>query len=298
MSKYPINKEFGIYHKFTPPFYKAIFPLANGILNNCKKTLKSSSDLNIIQEQIKSDDGETITIYIYEPLKLKTDKILLYIHGGAFVFKGYNSHYNICKRYALDGHCKVVYVNYRLAPKYRYPIPLNDCFLVYQWMIENAERLKIDHHKIIVGGDSAGGCLAADITFKCLEKNIVKPCYQMLIYPVLDKRMITESMKQYIDTPMWNAKLNHKMWTYYLGNQPYISPNERTDFSNMPPTYIETAEYDCLHDEGVIFATKLIKEGIDVTLFETKQTMHGFDMKKCSITEKAILNRIKILKSI
>ena len=298
MKKYNISREYGIYSKFKPPFNKILFPIADVVLSNNSKELKSNENIKISKEQIKTDDNEMINLYIFEPIKIKTNKILLYIHGGGFIFKGNFNHYNMCKRYAIEGNCKVVYVEYRLAPKYQYPIPLNDCYMAYKWIIENARKLNVDINKIIICGDSAGGCLSVDVTLKAIKENIAKPCYQMLIYPVLDKRMNTNSMKEYIDTPMWNSKLNRKMWEYYLGDSKYTSPNEITDLRDMPATYIETAEYDCLHDEGVEFANKLINAGINVTLYETKQTMHGFDIKECSITEDAILKRIKVLRNI
>lgn len=298
MKKYNISKEFGIYRKFKPPFGKPLFSIAEFALSNDLLVSRSDENIKITKKKLKTKDNDEIKIYIYEPLKVETDKILLYIHGGGFAFKGYGKHYYMCKRYALEGNCKAVYVDYRVAPKHQYPIPVEDCYRVYKWIIENAIDLKIDINKIIVGGDSAGGCLSVDVTRCAIKDNIVKPCLQMLIYPVLDKRMITKSMQEYTDTPMWNSKLNHKMWEYYLGGKEYISPNEIQDVSNMPDTYIETAEYDCLHDEAIEFAEKLKNVGVKVEVYETKQTMHGFDIQKSEIAEAAILNRIKILKEI
>lgn len=298
MKKYNISPEYGIFTKFTPPFNRALFPTASFVLGLVPKMLKGNAEVSITKKRLKTVDGSHIVLYLFLPVKRKTDKVLLYLHGGGFAFKGAPCHYHLCRRFAAQGNCKVVYVDYRLSPKYKYPVPLNDCFRAYQWIVKNAAHLKIDTNKIIVGGDSAGGCLAVDVTLKALKKNLVRPCYQMLIYPLLDKRMNTQSMKIYTDTPMWNSKLTKRMWHYYLGNCHYISPNERTELRNMPPTYLETAEYDCLHDEGVEFAKKLMDNGVPVTLYETKQTMHGYDIKNCPTTEKAQKRRIKALHDI
>lgn len=298
MKKYDISEEFGIFRNIKPPFNKFLFPIAEFILaDNCKE-LKSDENLKIVKEQIKTDDDSIIDLYIYEPLNFETDKVLLYIHGGAFVYEGNSTHFKLCRRYALEGGCKVIYVDYRRVPKYIYPTPIKDCFSAYKWVIENADKLRIDVHKIILGGDSAGACLSVDTVLKAHNDGIILPCFQVLIYPVLDKRMETESMKKYVDTPMWNAKLNNKMWNYYLCKKEYISPNEMKDLSWFPNTYIETAEFDCLHDEGIIFANKLRDSNIEVELNETKQTMHGFDMFDCEITEKAVLKRIEVLRKI
>ena len=105
-------------------------------------------------------------------------------------------------------------------------------------------------------------------------------------------------MKKYTDTPMWNSKLNKKMWRYYLRNNNYISPNERNNLYNISPTYIETAQYDCLHDEAKEFAKKLKESKVNVILNETKGTMHGYDIKNSKITKEAVLKRIETLKNI
>ena len=298
MKKYNISKDFGLFANFSPPFNRCVFPVASLMLGVTPKILKDNKYVKIIQKKITTNDKKDINLYIFDPVNLKTDKVILYIHGGGFAFRGHYSHYDLCFTFAKQCSCKVVYVDYRLSPKYKYPIPLNDCFMAYKWIIENADTLKIDINKIIVAGDSAGGCLAVDVTLKAIQENIVKPYYQMLIYPALDKRMITQSMNKYTNTPMWNSKLNKKMWKYYLGDGEYISPGERLDLDGLPPTYIEVAEFDCLHDEGVEFAHKLQNDKIPVLLYETKKTMHGYDIKKCLITEAAIKKRIEVLNKI
>lgn len=190
----------------------------------------------------------------------------------------------------------MIYVDYRLAYTHPYPTPMEDCFHAYKWILQNAKMLQINPNKIMVGGDSAGGCLALDVTFKSIDKKLPIPYKLMLVYPVCDQRMITKSMQEYIDTPMWNAKLNKEMWNIYVGNRTYISPNEHTDFSIFPPTYIETAEFDCLKDEAIELSQKLIEQNISVTLNNTIGTMHGFDIISCKTTENAIQQRINFLK--
>ena len=111
--------------------------------------------------------------------------------------------------------------------------------------------------------------------------------------------MNTESMKKFTDTPVWNSILNKKMWDLYLGdNETYISPGEMEDVSFMPKTYIETAEFDCLHDEAIEFAEKLKKENIDVIINETKGTIHGFDMRNGETTKKIVNERMEFIKRV
>jgi acetyl esterase/lipase len=294
LNKYPISNEFGIYRLYKIPFNERIFENADKLMSVVPKTIKETKKISYKSKSVKSFDNEKINIYIFEPKKINTTKVVLYIHGGGFVYRGAKHHYDFCKKLAEEGICKVVYVDYRLAYKYKYPVPIEDAFAAYKYILK-----KEKNKKIIVCGDSAGGCLAIDVIRKAKELNMNIPDYLLLLYPVLDKRMITESMKKFTDTPVWNSVLNKKMWDLYLdGNNDYISPGEIGDVSFMPSTYIETAEYDCLHDESIEFAEKLKKEHINVILNETKKTMHGFDMKNGKITRKAVNERMELIKRI
>ena len=294
-NKYPINNEFGIYKLYKIPFNERAFKSADRIMSVLPKIIKENDKIKFKTKSIKSYDNEKINIYIFEPKEVETKKIFLYIHGGGFVYRGSKNHYDFCKKIAEEGLCTVVFVDYRLAYKYKYPAPIEDAYAAYKYILKEKKKYK----KIIIGGDSAGACLAIDVIRKAkkLKKNI--PDYLFMLYPVLDKRMNTESMKKYTDTPIWNSMLNKKMWDLYLEeNEDYISPGEMKDVSFMPKTYIETAEYDCLHDEALEFAEKLKKKKIDVIVNETKETMHGYDMKNGKITKKIILERMELIRKI
>ena len=292
--KYPISNEFGVLRFYKIPFNEKIFKNADKLMQVFPKTIKETNKISFKTKVIKSYDDEKINLYIFEPKKVKTNKVLLYIHGGGFVYRGSKNHYDFCRKLAEEEICSVVYVDYRLAYKYKYPIPLEDAFAAYKYIISNKKN-----NKILIGGDSAGGCLAIDVIRKAKQQNLDLPDYLFLLYPVLDKRMETESMKKYTDTPIWNSVLNKKMWDYYLkGNKEYLSPGEMKDVSFMPKTYIETAEFDCLHDEAIEFAEKLKKEHIDVILNETKETMHGYDIKNGKITKRVVNMRMELIKKI
>ena len=298
MSKYNINKEYGLLRYVKLPFSKFIIFLSSIILTNKTISLLNSKELSIKKVKINTSDNKKIPLYILEPRNKKTDKLIIYYHGGGFVFKGSPKHHFLCKKFALDTNSKVIFVDYRVAPKYKYPTPINDSIDAYKWVINNTEILNIDPNKIIVYGTSAGGCLAVEVILKAKEEKLKLPALQMLIYPALDKRMITESMQKYQDTPILNAKFTKKMWKYYLNNNEYISPNERDDYKNFPPTYIEVAEFDCLHDEGVELSKKLQAENIPVELNEIKEVMHAFEFKNTKITQKALKRRIEIINEI
>lgn len=153
--------------------------------------------------------------------------------------------------------------------------------------------LGIDKGNIIIGGDSAGGNLATAVTLMARDRNLPLPTALLLIYPATDRRMLTESMKKYTDTPVWDARLSKMMWKAYLGEQTlehieYASPIEAASLTKFPPTYIEAAEYDCLRDEGILLYKRLVEENIHAELHEIKNACHGFEtaidsciMKEC-----------------
>ena len=120
------------------------------------------------------------------------------------------------------------------------------------------------------------------------------PLFQLLIYPVTDRRMNYDSCRNFVDTPMWNAKLSKLMWQGYVQNEnapdiAYASPMEAKRFDSLPTSYVETAEFDCLRDEGIAYANAMKHAGVAVTLHETRGTMHGFDIVEKAPTAKAMV---------
>ena len=126
--------------------------------------------------------------------------------------------------------------------------------------------------------------------------------FQLLIYPVTDRRMGTESAKRYRDVPVWNAALSEKMWEYYLPTLPkehieYASPMEAESFEGLPEAYVEVAEFDSLRDEGIAYADALERAGVKVIRHETKGTPHGFEfISGAPLTQATVRHRAEILK--
>ena len=260
-------------------------------------------EVSIKKENIKSYDGAEISVVVIDPYGLEeVSPCLVYYHGGGFFFEGAGYHYKLAKQYALECECRVIFVQYRLAPKNPHPTPAEDCYASLRWTFENAERLKIDQEKIAVGGDSAGGALAAAVCQMARDRGTDMPLFQLLVYPVTDRRMNYDSCRKYTDTPMWNAKLSVKMWQGYVQDEnapdiAYASPMEAQSFEKLPSAYVETAEFDCLYDEGIAYANALLEAGVSVELNETRGTMHGFDIvEKAETTKRAVAERISYMK--
>ncbi|MBO5214991.1 MAG: alpha/beta hydrolase [Clostridia bacterium] len=303
MSKYPIKKEFFPFNHFTPPISKGFLKIAVPFMKVPRFIYKDKA-LSVSRHEVKSYDGENIECFMFLP---KTEKekrpCLVYIHGGGFVLPAAGYHYKNAMRYAKEVGCKVWFINYRLAPKYPFPVFFEDCYSAVCHLYEQADEWGVDVNEIGIGGDSAGSTLSVGTCLMARDRNHpIKFAFQMLVYPFLDMRGNSESNKKYTDTPMWNSSLFDviepmtnvdKMQPSYV----YYSPVESKSFDGLPPAYVETAQYDCLHDDGILYADLLQKSGIPVTLNQTEGTMHGFDIKQnAPTTQQALQARINFMR--
>lgn len=304
MEKYEIDDEFSALSKRKPFVIKSWLPTLQKIMDN----IQCEGDEQVIVEKgmISGYQGEKIKLHVIKPREAEDNlPCMIYLHGGGFALKASPHHYNFAKRCAAEVPCKVVMVDYRLTPQYAFPTASEDAYAAYKWVVTYAEQLKINPEKIIVAGDSAGGDLAAALTLMTRDRGIQTPCFQILIYPVTDRRMKTPSMKEFTDTPMWNSKMNVQMWEQYLPDAEnvehieYASPMEAESFEGMPPAYIEVAELDCLRDEGIAYAKRLEEIGIPVEFYELKGAVHGYDNAEGSpVIEEYYQKRIDAIKNI
>lgn len=265
------------------PYNKAIIKCANifqTVSFNLTRVPKEVINRNIT---IKGYKGLKFKVEIFEPADVKGKlPCLIYVHGGAFSYKASAYHKKLACIYAAKVRCRVYFPDYHLTPKYPYPAAYNDVLALYKYIMENAKEFGIDNEKIGIAGDSAGASIAALICNNYERENLKRPCVQMLVYPLVDVDMQTDSMKKFSDTPLWNSQNNKRMWRYYCNNLKSediygASPMHSSLPEEFPYTYIETAEYDCLHDEGIIYGKRLREAGADVEINETIGTIHGYD---------------------
>ena len=290
-AKYPIHDDFRAACRITAPLGRGVLGVGNLFLGAMPKGMRSDKALTIDKVEV----AEQFRAWVITPKSAaELCPAILFLHGGGFVFRAAPYHYDLAKEYALRTGSVVVMVDYRTAHNNPYGATLQDCMTAWHWMIDNSEKLGIDTSKTAIVGDSAGGFLA----IKCALTAGVAPSKVMLIYPVVDCSMRTESMAQFNDTPVWNSELNKRMWEYYLQGAEEMSllDLDRESLRQFPVTYIETAEFDSLRDEGDTFATLLQSAGVATTHTKTKGTMHGFDMaQRSQITQSYISERCKWL---
>lgn len=305
MKPYNIHPDFAKFRGVKMPLSPAILPSINYLMPQMLSRLKLPEGLKETIYKIPGYKSAEIRLSMFEPELSDADPLpcLVYFHGGAFAIQAAPQHRRQACEFALKTPCKVAFVDYRLLPDNTYPVGLGDCFAAYGWVCDKAADLGIDEQRIAVGGDSAGGALAAGVCLLARDRGLSMPCFQMLIYPVTDRRQDSKSMREFSDTPLWNGKLNADMWKMYLKdgepeNPEYASPAEAASLAGMPPSYVEVAQFDCLHDEGVAFAERLMSDGVSCELYETQGTIHGFEVaKSSSIVAAATARRVERLKA-
>lgn len=305
-SKYSIHKDFEKVPSVNIPFNSTALSAINGFFNIERLLRSKPKGVSIEKCKIKQDAGPDVKILIIKPHSYTKDQpCVMYYHGGAFALTYSAHHLSIAAEYARALNCCVIFVDYRLSNWHPFPAGFNDCYEATRWSVKNARKLGINTDKLFTMGDSAGGALAASISQKALDTNDFKVQAQCLLYPVIDRHCKTESAIEYKDVPLWNAVSNKRMWGKYLSPYfkhsipAYAAPGDRQDLTNSPTTYLETAEFDPLRDEGIEYANRLKQAGVAVEFNPTKGTVHGFDSlaREGEISKTAIAARINFLAS-
>lgn len=292
MRKYAIDAELLPYCFRLPKLPKWIVPMLQKLLRMYGRTVLK--DKRIESTTFGLENG--VKGFLLKPKDSHTDKVMYAIHGGGFVFPHAPYHFRLAKEYALRLDAKVFLIDYRLAPQNKNPVAVEDCFMGYEFLLKNKEKLGIDMDSLVIGGDSAGAYLAVTTSLRMLEKYGTAPKGNVLLYPACDTGRDTESMKKYTDTPLCNSK-DAQRYNAWFNNGEVISLLKE-DLSKLPPTYIEIAEFDCLRDGGLAYAKQLSQSGVEVELHDVSATMHGFDMaRKAKITRNCVDNRIRFISS-
>lgn len=206
--------------------------------------------------------------------------LIIYYHGGGFVIANLDVYNASAQALAEQVGAIVVSVAYRQAPENKFPTAHNDAFTAYEWAIKNAVDLKADPAKIAVVGESAGGNLAANVTIVARDKHIMLPVHQVLIYPIAQVDMNTESYKMYEKAKPLNKAMMGWFTEQYLNTMIEAQDSKislvNANLKGLPPTTIITAEIDPLHDDGIMLADKLKAAGVKVDSKNYEGVTHEF----------------------
>lgn len=229
--------------------------------------------------------GGPLRIRVYRPIPLSGDggplPVLLYFFGGGWTLGTIDTSDAICRSLTNNVGCVTVSVGYRLAPEHRFPAAVDDCFAATRWVADNAAELDVDPGRIAVGGDSAGGNLAAVVSLLARDRGGPRLAHQLLVYPNTDYQADTPSMRESTDPLLFNRHSVDWYWGHYLnspadGANPLVSPLRMPDLGGLPAATVITAEYDPLRDEGERYAKRLEQAGVPVELTRYDGMVHGF----------------------
>jgi acetyl esterase len=234
----------------------------------------------VIDRTLPGPAGE-IAVRFYLPDVPRACPVLAYFAGGGWVLGSLDAADAVCRRLASAGECAVVSVAYRRAPEHKFPAGLEDCYAATRWIAEHGAEHDLDGCRLAVGGASSGGNLAAAVALLARDRGGPPLVFQLLVYPPLDHRAATTSMRAEFDYPFFSGDDMAWCWDHYLadradGESPLASPLRAADLRGLPPALVITAEHDPVRDEAELYAAGLREANVPARLVRFQGVMHGF----------------------
>ncbi len=247
---------------------------------------QSGDEVGAIQSiEIPSRDQQVIAARLYIPKPVSTAPeawpALLYFHGGGYCIGGLESHDSLCRAICQRAQSIVIAVDYRLAPEHKFPTAFHDAEDAYLWLALHAADFAIDPSRVAVGGDSAGGTLAATLAITAKQAGWQQPLLQILLYPCTSSQQDTPSHRALAEGYMLEAETLQWMFGNYLRSPQdrldwRFAPLQAQDIADIAPAWIALAEFDLLRDEGIQYAEKLKQAGVTTTLKIYPSMIHDF----------------------
>lgn len=252
-------------------------------------TLKSpplSPLYHLWDQKIQSVDGTPIRVRIYTPRQQTSHQLLLFFHGGGWVFESVDTYNQVCKALARATGCRIASVEYRKAPEFPFPVGLEDCYAAAKAIYAHPEHFGVQPQDITLIGDSAGGNLAAAVSLLARDRGEFSISQQILIYPATaadhSEASPFPSVHENGEGYLLTAYRVQEFMRLYAGQDadafknPYFAPLLMDDLTHQPRTLVITAEYDPLRDEGEAYAAALSRAGAQVYLHRMPNALHGF----------------------
>ncbi|UCE85542.1 MAG: alpha/beta hydrolase [Deltaproteobacteria bacterium] len=241
----------------------------------------AGEDVAAVEDRALPGPAGDVPVRIYTPVGAAPHPALVFFHGGGFVIGSVDTHDATCRALTNAARCVVVSVGYRLAPEHPFPAAPEDCYAATRWVAQNAAEIGVDSRRVAVGGDSAGGNLAAVVAQLARERGQPALLHQLLIYPVTNHGFDTASYTENAEGYLLERETMQWFWNHYLadasdGAHPKASPLRAADLSGLPPATVLTAEYDPLRDEGEAYAERLREAGVATVHTRYRGMIHGF----------------------
>lgn len=267
-------------------------PLVRGALKDIYAAVLGEGDprVTIAEHTVPGPAGAPdVRVYVYTPPgPTAVRPALFHIHGGGFILGEAAMMHPLSQTRARDLDCVVVSVDYRLAPETPYPGPVEDCYAALQWMVEHAAELSVDPARVVVGGESAGGGLAAALCLLARERRGPAIALQFLVYPMLDHRTGTPADvhgNRFSGEFAWTHGANRFGWSAMLGDidpagdvPATCSPSRAESLGGLPPAFIGVGALDLFVDEDIDYAVRLMREGVPTELHLYPGAFHAFDV--------------------
>jgi len=256
-----------------------------------------------VEDWMIPGSGLGIPARVYTPSgKVGPHPILVFFHGGGWVFGTLETHGDICRTLCHRSGSLVVSVDYRRAPEHRFPAALEDCCAAVRWCAGHAAEIGGDPTRLAVAGDSAGGNLAAAVALRGRDNGGPTLALQVLIYPVTNCAFDTASYHQYASGYGLTRDMMRYFWKSYLSrpadaNHPAASPLQAADLAGLPPALVLTAQYDVLRDEGEAYAARLAQASVPVRCTRYLEMNHGF-VQLGALCEPALQGLMEIAESV
>lgn len=240
---------------------------------------------NIVSDSfiIPVNSNTSVTAYLFKK-QIKSasdpDSIIIYIHAGGWTLGNMDITNAVCSNICNTTGAIVLGVDYRLAPDFKFPSPIEDCYKAFCWAAQGAKYWKADPTKIFIMGSSCGANIASAVCLLARDTKGPKPAGQILIDPLTDCRLRTSSFEKYKDNPVLNSKQLEKFIEIYQREpkdilDPMFSPLLSKDLSRLPDTLLISAEYDILNEDSKLFEQALLNADTNARLFERQEALHG-----------------------
>ncbi|MFC5499666.1 alpha/beta hydrolase [Caenimonas terrae] len=247
-------------------------------------TQPAAAEVALVRELRAPAPAGDMSLRLYRPLGSKADQVLpvlVYFHGGGWTIGDLDSHDTLCRELANGSGCALVAVDYRMGPEHRFPAAVDDAFAATRWVSANAAALGLDAQRLAVGGDSAGGNLAAVVAIAARDAGDLPVAFQLLIYPATDMRRGAPSHTSNGEGYLLTRDTIAYFHDHYIDDARHdldwrASPLLHSDLSGLPPAFVLTAGYDPLRDEGLQYAQALTVAGNRAALVCFERQIHGF----------------------
>jgi acetyl esterase len=237
-------------------------------------------EVGAVEDRAIPVDGRDVPVRIYRPAEPARSGVAVFFHGGGWVFGDLDSHDGVCRSITSNSGITTVAVHYRRAPEHPFPAALEDAAGVIRWLAAHGGEIGVDARPLAVVGDSSGANLAAAVSLVLRDEGDSPVAFQALLYPVTDPAMDTESYQENADDPFLSADEMVWYWAQYgdgkIPDDARAALSMATDLSGLPATYLLTAGFDPLRDEGRAFGEALRRAGVPVRSSEYQDMPHGF----------------------